>query len=116
MSWHCSLALLEEFSARGFLDGERSEQLRSIRIAEKSCFGGKKKDTSKRSLSSVTYDDSTAERGVERWISSLRDSRVSRSQRPGAAYRMERIRATGNVQVPGVVRTAWELLSKDTRR
>lgn len=82
MSWHFSLAVVEEFSAAGFLDSEQCAQLRSTRIAEKSCYGAKRKATSKRSRSGTTPEPSTVQLGVERWISSLRASRASRSASP----------------------------------
>ena len=81
MNWHCSRALVEEFSEASCLDTESSERLKSIRTAERSCFDAKKKATYLRSLSGMTYEPSTAQRGVDAWISSLRASRASRSVR-----------------------------------
>lgn len=90
MSWHLSTSMIhafgsspssrapaEESSARSFLNTESCARLRSTRIAERSCFDAKKKATYRRSLSGMTYEHSTAVRGVARWISSLRDSPVS---------------------------------------
>ena len=94
MSWHLSLAMIEEleapcvnshssqalaedFSARGCLDGDQCAELRSIRIAERSCFGAKKKASYRRSLSGMTYAHSTAELGVTKWMSSRAASHVS---------------------------------------
>ncbi len=85
MSWHCSQVEVEEFSRLGCLDGAQSALLKSTRIAERSSFGDKKKVTSNPSPSGMTYDPSTAKRGVESWILSLRDSRASRSASPGSA-------------------------------
>ena len=83
MSWHCSLALVEDFSALGCLDGGQCAQLRLTSIAERSCFGARKKATSRRSRSGTTYTHSMAKRGVEKWMSSLPDSRASRSAARG---------------------------------
>lgn len=82
MSWHCSQALVAEFSEGNFLGGKQSARLSSIRAAERSCFDARKMATCRRSLSGMTYAHSTAQRGVERWISSLRASRASRSVSP----------------------------------
>jgi hypothetical protein len=71
-----------EFSAGTCLASEQCARLRSIRTAERSCFDGKKKGSYRRSLSGMTYEPSTASLGVERWISSLPGSRVSRSVSP----------------------------------
>jgi len=81
MSYHCSLALAEDFSARGCLDGDQCAELKSIRIAERSCFDAKKKGSSRRSPSGTMYEPSMAGLGVARWMSSLGASRVSRSAR-----------------------------------
>jgi len=89
MSWHCSQALVEAFSEASYLDSEQCARLRSIRTAERSCFDGKKKGSYRRSLSGMTYEPSTASRGVERWISSLRGFRVSHSQ-PAVTARSSR--------------------------
>ena len=77
MSWHCSLELVAEFSDRSCLDTESSVRLNSIRTAERSCFDDKKTRSYRHSLSGMTYDHSLASRGVDSWMSCLRDSRVS---------------------------------------
>lgn len=46
--------------------------------------------------------------GVHPWWSEDRYSGVD----DGSAYRMDRVRATGNGQVPGVVDMAWQILSQ----
>ena len=74
----CSQAPVAEFSAGNCLDGKQCARLRSIRIAERSCFDAKKKATYRRSLSGITYEPSTAALGVERWMSFLRVGHVSR--------------------------------------
>jgi len=84
MSWHCSLALVEEFSRLGCLDGVQSALLRSTRIAEKSSFGARKRATSKRSRSGMMSDRLMARPGVEAWMSSLRASPASRSASRGS--------------------------------
>ena len=82
MSYHCSLALVEEFSGQSCLSTELCARLKSIRTAERSCFDGKKMETCRRSLSGMTYEPSMASRGAEQWISYLRDSHVSHSLSP----------------------------------
>ncbi len=82
MSWDCSLALVEEFSAADCLDGAQSAQLKSTRTAERSCFGGRKRGSSRPSLSGMMSEPSTADPGVASWTSSLRDSRASPSASP----------------------------------
>ena len=79
MSWHCSLALVGAFSQAACLDGKQCARLRSIRTAEKSCFGDKKIDRSNPSQYGMTSEHSTAILGVASWISSMRASRVSHS-------------------------------------
>ena len=46
--------------------------------------------------------------GIHPWWREHPDPRVD----DGVAYRMDRIRATGNGQVPGVAALAWEILSR----
>ena len=82
MSWHCSLALVEEFSEQGCLDGDAYAQLKSIRIAERSSYDGKKINLLIRSQYGTMYEHSTAALGVERWMSSLPGSHASRSVWP----------------------------------
>ncbi|MBA7597107.1 hypothetical protein ES703_04102 [subsurface metagenome] len=77
MSWHFSLGLVEEFSALNCLDGESCARLKSIRTAEKSCFGDRKRESLKPSLSGTMCEPSMASLGVGRWMSSLLDSHVS---------------------------------------
>lgn len=82
MSWHFSLALVEEFSDLNCLNTESYVQLRSIRTAERSCFDGKTTRSYRRSLSGMTYAPSTATRGVEKWMLSLVVSPVSLGAKP----------------------------------
>lgn len=84
MSYHCSLALVEVFSARGCLDGGQCAELRSIRTAEKSCFDARKKASYRRSLSGMTYAPSTASLGVAAWMSSLADFPALRGAQRGS--------------------------------
>lgn len=79
MSWHCSLALVEEFLEGNFLDGELCAQLKSIRTARKSYCDAKKRGTLKPFQYGTTYERLMAGRGVEKWMSSLRASRASHS-------------------------------------
>lgn len=62
---------------RDLLDIASSVELKSIRIAERSLCAGKKKDICQLSLFGTTQQHSTADRGVESWISFLRASRAS---------------------------------------
>lgn len=82
MSWHFSQALAEEFSRLGCLDGARCALLKSMRTAEKSSLDARKKAIWKRFQSGMMYDRSTATDGVEKWISSLPDSRANHSALP----------------------------------
>lgn len=82
MSWHCSLALVEDFLGVSCLGGEQCARLKSIRMQEKSCFDGRKKGSYRRSLSGMTYEPSTAARGVAAWISSLPASPASPTPLP----------------------------------
>jgi hypothetical protein len=82
MSYHCSLALVEEFLPQSFLTGKSYAELRSIRTAERSYFDAKKKGSSKPSPSGTTSEHLTAYPGVRRWISLLPDSLASPSQSP----------------------------------
>ena len=79
MNWHFSLALVAEFSALDCLDSESCALLKSTRIAEKSCYGDRKKGTLNPSQSGTTCEPSTVGRGVGGWMSLLPDSRVSHS-------------------------------------
>ncbi len=79
MSYHCSQALAEVFSAQGFLDGKQSAELSGTRTAERSYFDGKRKGRSNPFPSGTTSEHSTASRGVEKWILFLPDSHVSPS-------------------------------------
>jgi len=83
MSWSCSLVLVEEFSAASCVDTDACARLRLIRTADKSLWLGKKMVPSRRSQSGMTSEPSTASLGVERWMSSLEASPVSRSQSQG---------------------------------
>lgn len=82
MSWHCSLALVEELSALNCLDGEQCAELKSNRTAERSYFDGKKKGSSNRFPSGTTSEHSTGNLGVGKWILSLPDSHASPSLSP----------------------------------
>ena len=84
MSWLFSLALVEEFSAHGCLDGELCAQLKSIRTAERSYYGDKKKVSSPPSLSGTMCEPSTVSRGVEKWMSLLPASPARDTQLQGS--------------------------------
>src|SRR3990167_7401735 len=78
MSWHFSLALVGEFLEANCLDTESCALLKTSRIAEKSCYGDKRRVSSKPFRSGMTCEPSTGSRGVESWIASLRDFHASR--------------------------------------
>lgn len=84
MSWHCSQALVAEFSERGCLDGESCALLSEMRSVERRSYGAKKKAYSPRFRSGTTFAHSTAQRGVEAWMSSLRASHASHSPSPAS--------------------------------
>ena len=81
MSWHCSLALVADFSRLGCLDGVRSALLRSTRIAERSCFGAKKRATLSPSPSGTTCERLMLQPGVDAWMLCLPGSPASPSAR-----------------------------------
>ncbi len=87
MSWHCSLALVEEFSARGCLDSVQCAQLKSIRTVGKCSFEGKKRATWNPFPSGTMCEPLTVYRGVVSWMSSLADSHVNRSHKLVKALR-----------------------------
>ena len=79
MSWHCSLALAEEFSVLNCLDTGSYVRLSGSRILEKSSYGDRRKRSSNRSPSGTMLEPLTVSRGVEKWILSLPDSLASPS-------------------------------------
>lgn len=79
MSWHCSQALVEDFSELGCLDGDQCAELKSIRTAGRSSFAGKRKATWKPFPCGMMSAPLTAYRGVVSWMSSLLDSRANHS-------------------------------------
>ena len=103
-SWHCSLVLEEGFSSLGLLVTKSSEQWRSIRIAERSCNGGKKKGTSTPSLSGLMHFPLMGQFGMATAMSSLLDSLAPHSLQLGRER--EREMSTISGQRPG------ELLAK----
>jgi hypothetical protein len=103
-SWHCSLVLEEGFSSLGLLVTKSSEQWRSIRIAERSCNGGKKKGTSTPSLSGPMHFPLMGQFGMATAMSSLLDSLAPHSLQLGRER--EREMSTISGQRPG------ELLAK----
>lgn len=82
MSWHCSLALVEEFSDLNCLGTESCAQLRSIRTAEKSFYDGKKTGYYSPSPSGMTLQHLMVNSGLVRWISCLAVSRAKTYHAP----------------------------------
>ena len=83
MSWHCSLALVEEFSVLNCLDGESCARLKLTRTAGRSYFDDRKKASSKRSQSGTMCEPSMVSRGVAKWMLLLEASLASHSVLPG---------------------------------
>ena len=81
MSWHCSLALVEEFSAHTSLDGALCARLKTARIARKSLCDGKKRGIFRHSPSGTTLDRFKAGAGVASWMWSLLATRAHTLQR-----------------------------------
>ena len=79
MSWHYSAVLVEDCLARGCLDGNQCAELKTIRTAGRSSFAGKRRATWNPFPCGTMSELSTANRGVELWIASLRDSRANHS-------------------------------------
>lgn len=82
MSWHCSQALVEDFSALGYLDSDQCTELSSVRTVGKASFAGRKKATWSPFPSGTMSRPLTVYRGVALWMSSLLDSRANHSLRP----------------------------------
>jgi len=80
MSWHCSQALVAEFSALNCLDGESCAQLKSTRTAERSYFDDRKKASSKRSRYGTILEPLMVVRGIGKWMSLLEASPASPSR------------------------------------
>lgn len=76
MSWHFSRAMEVEFSAEYCLDGGQSVQLRSIHQPDKHSLTDKTTAVSSPSLYWTMSEHLTGDRGLDSWISFLRDSRV----------------------------------------
>ena len=79
MSWHCSQALVEAFSQANVWVTGSCVRWKKIRIAERSCFGGKKTTASQSSPSGTTLTPSTGTPGMALSMSFLLDSHANRS-------------------------------------
>lgn len=79
MSWHCSQALVEAFSQANVWVTGSCVRWKEIRIAERSCFGGKKTTASPSSPSGTTLTPSTGSPGMALSMSFLLDSHANRS-------------------------------------
>lgn len=71
MSWHCSQALVEAFSQANVWVTGSCVRWRKIRIAERSCFGGKKTTASPSSPSGTMLTPLMDDRGMALSMSSL---------------------------------------------
>ena len=79
MSWHCSQALVEAFSQANVWVTGSCVRWKETRIAERSCFGGKKTTASPFSPSGTTLTPSTGTPGMALSMSFLLDSHANRS-------------------------------------
>jgi len=80
MSWRYLPELVGESSEGSCSDGEQSVQSRKTNTASESSNSESETDIFPNSLSGTMSEPSTDGPGVERWISSLPDSRVNRSR------------------------------------
>lgn len=85
MSWHCSAALVAEFSGASSSAGEQSAQSRLTPTAGACSCSDKTTECCLHSRFGMTCEHLTELPGGERWMSSLRASRASRSVVPDNA-------------------------------
>jgi hypothetical protein len=85
MSWHCSRALVAEFSAASCSDGKPSAPSKLNPTAAVCSCSDKTTECSIHSQFGMTCEHSTESRGVESWMSSLRDFRANHLARQAAA-------------------------------
>lgn len=117
MSWHFSLALVEEFSAANSSDGEPSAPSRSTATAAIDSCSDRTKDTSSRSRFGTTCEPSTGDRGQELLTWFLGDSlaRTFQAQDRGPAS-AERAPASGLSSLASSEKSGQGTRSLKTRR
>lgn len=71
MSWHYSSELAAEYSVACCAGSEQYARLKSTRIAERSCFDGRKMESCPSSQFGTTSEPSTGAPLLEWWMSSL---------------------------------------------
>jgi len=82
VSWHYLPELAEEFSGGSSSDGEQCAPLKSSPSVGRCSCDASWVDAYRSSLSGTMSERSTVNRGVEKWISSLEDSRARTSAPP----------------------------------
>jgi hypothetical protein len=82
MSWHCSQALVAEFSEQSCSGGEPSAPSNSTPTADVCSCSDKTTECSQHSRFGMTCERLTELPGGAEWMSSLRASRASRSAKP----------------------------------
>ena len=116
MSWHYSLALVEEFSERGLLVTASSVRLKTNRTASRSCFGGKRMGASTPSQSGMTSDHLTVNLGMESSMSCLLDSPANPSPKQDSNEEKTTTETFGLIQRESLARYDQELSSWRTHQ
>jgi len=111
MSWHYSLALVEEFSERGLLVTASSVRLKTNRTASRSCFGDKRTDRSTPSQSGMTSDHLTVNLGMASSMSCLLDSPANPSPKQDSNEEKTTTETFGLIQRESLARYDQELSS-----
>jgi len=111
MSWHYSLALVEEFSERGLLVTASSVRLKTNRTASRSCFGGKRMGASTPSQSGMTSDHLTVNLGMASSMSCLLDSPANPSPKQDSNEEKTTTETFGLIQRESLARYDQELSS-----
>lgn len=111
MSWHYSLALVEEFSERGLLVTASSVRLKTSRTASRSCFGGKRTGRSTPSQSGMTSDHLTVNLGMAASMSCLLDSPANPSPKQDSNEEKTTTETFGLIQRESLARYDQELSS-----
>lgn len=111
MSWHYSLALVEEFSERGLLVTASSVRLNTNRTASRSCFGDKRKGRSTPSQSGTTSDHLTVNLGMASSMSCLLDSPANPSAWQGPCEEKTTTETFGLIQRESLAKYDQELSS-----
>ena len=111
MSWHYSLALVEEFSERGLLVTASSVRLKTNRTASRSCFGDKRTGRSTPSQSGMTFDHLMVNLGMAASMSCLLDSPANPSPKQDSNEEKTTTETFGLIQRESLARYDQELSS-----